>query len=111
MKCSVGYKFSRPGERAMFSKRISVRISERLCERLAAEAAATGRRESDLVREALAEYLASRDRGESAYEVAKRLKLLGCARDALPDLSTNPDHFEGFAGGRAFWVRSRRKKA
>ena len=80
----------------MSSNRISIRISEELRANLAAEAAAAGKPESELVREALAEYLASRDRGESAYEVAKRLKLLGCVKDAPPDLSTNPDHFEGF---------------
>ena len=80
----------------MQSNRISIRISRELRASLAQEAAASGKRESALVREALAQYFASRDQGESAYDVAKRLKFLGCVKDAPPDLSTNPDHFEGF---------------
>ncbi len=80
----------------MPSNRISIRIGEELRANLAAEAVASGKRESELVREALVQYLASRDQGESAYDVAKRLKFLGCVKDAPPDLSTNPDHFEGF---------------
>ena len=79
-----------------FSARISIRLREDLRERLAAEAAAAGKRESDLVREALKKYLTSHDSGESAYDVAKRLKLIGCVTDMPPDSSTNPAYFEGF---------------
>lgn len=34
--------------------------------------------------------------GESAYDVAKRLGLIGMSDDGPPDLSTNPKYMEGF---------------
>ncbi len=33
---------------------------------------------------------------ETLYEVAKRVGLIGCGRGRPPDLSTNPQHMEGF---------------
>ncbi len=76
--------------------RLSIRITDKLRDQLAAAAEASGRRESEVVREALKQYLAPLEAKESAYEMAKRLKLIGCIKDAPPDLSTNPDYFEGF---------------
>jgi hypothetical protein len=35
-------------------------------------------------------------RGESFYDVASRLGLIGCVKGTPPDLSTNKKHMEGF---------------
>jgi len=35
----------------------------------------------------------------SAYELAKKARLIGCMRSAPKDLSTNRRHFEGFGDG------------
>jgi len=42
--------------------------------------------------------LAAEDQALTAYEHAKKAGLIGVARRATPDLSTNPDHFNGFGG-------------
>ena len=76
------------------SARISVRISEEIAEKLARHAAASGRRSSDLVREALEAFLGHND--ESCFELAKKSKLVGAVRNAPRDLSANRDYFEGF---------------
>ncbi|MGC1273609.1 MAG: hypothetical protein WBC44_07890 [Planctomycetaceae bacterium] len=34
--------------------------------------------------------------GENFYEAAKRLGLIGCVKGGPSDLSTNPEHMEGF---------------
>jgi len=57
---------------------------------------ASGKKESEVVREALAAYFHRRPRPESCLELARRHRLIGCAQDLPPDLSTNRDHFEGF---------------
>lgn len=57
-----------------------------------------GTSEADIVREALEEYLAAHE-GDTCYDRAERVGLIGCVEDAPPDLSTNPDHFEGFGRG------------
>jgi hypothetical protein len=80
----------------MASERISVRLDEATQRRLAAEARATGKNESDLVREALAAYFRRRPQPESCLELARRHRLIGCAKRLPPDLSTNRRHFEGF---------------
>jgi len=33
---------------------------------------------------------------ESAYDIAKRLGIIGSAKGLPADLSTNPEHMEGF---------------
>jgi predicted DNA-binding protein len=94
----------------MSFSRISIRISESLRNRLAEQAAVTGRPQSELVREALQEYLARRDQSESAYETARKLGLIGCVTDAPPDLSTNPRYFEGFPSSTVTRKQPRRKR-
>ena len=34
--------------------------------------------------------------GETAYDIAKRIGLIGCISEGPPDKSTNPKYFEGF---------------
>jgi hypothetical protein len=80
----------------MANERISVRLDVATQRRLAAEAEATGKNESDLVREALAAFFRRRPQPESCLELARRHGLIGCAEGLPPDLSTNKDYFEGF---------------
>jgi hypothetical protein len=65
----------------------------------------TGRPWTELLGEALAGYRPKPDPspgngGESFYDAAMRLGLIGCVRGGPPDLSTNPEYLEGF-GTRA----------
>jgi len=80
----------------MANDRISVRLDVETQRRLAAEAQATGKNESELVREALAAFFCGRPAPESCLELARRHRLIGCAEGLPPDLSTNKDCFEGF---------------
>ena len=76
--------------------RISVRLDGETRQRLDEEAQATGKKESELVREALAAYLRQRPKRESCLELARRHHLIGCGKRLPSDLSTNRRHFEGF---------------
>jgi Arc/MetJ-type ribon-helix-helix transcriptional regulator len=80
----------------MSDLRISVRLDEATRRRLEQEAAASGQNESDLVRAALAAYLEQRPHSTNCLELAKRYRLIGCAKNLPADLSTNREHFEGF---------------
>lgn len=80
----------------MNNSRITIRLDEATERRLREEAAAAGKNESDLVREALAAYFARPGRRATALEVARRAGVIGCAKGLPPDLSTNKDHLEGF---------------
>ena len=37
-----------------------------------------------------------RTTGETCYDIAKRLGIIGVYKDTPDDLSTNPEHMEGF---------------
>jgi hypothetical protein len=80
----------------MANDRISVRLDEATQRSLTAQAQATGKNESDLVREALAAYFRRRPEPENCLELARRHRIVGCAKRLPPDLSTNRQHFEGF---------------
>ena len=77
-------------------ERINVRVDTRLKQQLEAEAREEGVRPSDIVRRALEEHMQKRPPRESAYDLAKRLGILGSAKGLPADLSTNPEHMEGF---------------
>jgi metal-responsive CopG/Arc/MetJ family transcriptional regulator len=79
--------------------RISIRIKDEQKRRLEEASRAQGISESNLVRQALADYLRRQSSPETCLDVARRAGIIGCARDLPPDLSTNPKHFEGFGGG------------
>ncbi len=79
----------------MATNRITIRIPEDLGKQLKKRADLKGQSESEIVREALENYLQGRS-GESTYDIAKRLGIIGCAKGAPADLSTNPKYFEGF---------------
>ena len=76
--------------------RISVRLDSDTQQRLDEEVQATGKKESEVVREALVAYLHERPKPESCLELARRHRLIGCGKRLPPDLSTNRQHFEGF---------------
>ncbi|MEE9295276.1 MAG: CopG family transcriptional regulator [Phycisphaerae bacterium] len=69
-------------------------VDEELRRRVERLARVNGASEADLVREALEEYCAAHEGGESCYDRLERAGLIGCVEDAPPDLSTNPDHLQ-----------------
>ena len=77
-------------------ERISVRIDPRLKRELEIEAGRKGVRPSDIVREALEEHVRRRLPRESCLDIAHRIGLIGSAKGLPSDLSTNPEHMEGF---------------
>jgi hypothetical protein len=77
-------------------ERINVRVEPRLKQQLEREARARGVSPSAVVRQALEEHLRRPKPGESCYDLAVRLGIIGVYKDAPPDLSTNPAHMEGF---------------
>ncbi|HET7106038.1 MAG TPA: ribbon-helix-helix domain-containing protein [Candidatus Acidoferrum sp.] len=80
----------------MASQRISVRVSGGIARRLKERSKATGARESQVVREALEEYLSSKRTGESTFDLLREAGLIGCVGGAPRDLSTNKKYFKGF---------------
>lgn len=79
-------------------ERINVRVEERLKQELEAEAREQGVRPSDIVRQALEEHLRSRKPRPSCLDIAKRIGFIGAYPETPDDLSTNPEHMEGFGG-------------
>jgi hypothetical protein len=55
-----------------------------------------GQSESEVIREALEQHLKEKLKGVSAYDVFKAAGLIGCAKGAPKDLSTNKKYFKGF---------------
>lgn len=80
----------------MASDRITIRVPETLGQRLRNRSLMQGQTESELIREALESYLRQSHGERLAYELAVEAGVIGCARRAAPDLSTNRRHFEGF---------------
>lgn len=79
--------------------RINVRVDKQVKKDLEDLARARSVRPSDIVREALEEYLGRRKLPESAFDLAVRAGIL-CAVKGLPsDLSMNPVYREGFGCG------------
>jgi hypothetical protein len=72
--------------------------------RIESFARAAGRSTAEVVREAFDEYEATHNgshpvAGESAFDVLNRAGLIGCLKgtpDSPSDLSSNPEHMEGF---------------
>lgn len=75
---------------------ISVWLDRALRRRLDIEAARTGKHESVLIREALNKHLALSEELPSAYDVARKLGIIGCIKGGPRDISTNPDYLHGF---------------
>jgi len=82
----------------MSSSRITVRVPQTLTARLRSRSRAKGTTESELVREALENYLGKTKTKEefSAYDLAEAAGIISSAHHAPKDLSTNRRHFKGF---------------
>jgi predicted DNA-binding protein len=85
----------KPSDSYMKANR-SVRFTAAMRGRLKTAADRAGKRESDLVREAVARQLDIEEDALSAYDLAKKAGLIGVVRGTPPDLSTNRRHFDGF---------------
>jgi metal-responsive CopG/Arc/MetJ family transcriptional regulator len=77
-------------------ERINVRVDQRLKQELEAEAREKGVSPSDVVRQALEEHIRQRTPRETCLDIARRIGIVGIYKDAPHDLSTNPEHMEGF---------------
>jgi metal-responsive CopG/Arc/MetJ family transcriptional regulator len=75
---------------------LSIRPPKKLQRELKAMASVVGKSESELVREALEEYMQRNVEGPSCYDIAKKAGWIGCIKDGPPDLGTNPKYMEGF---------------
>jgi metal-responsive CopG/Arc/MetJ family transcriptional regulator len=84
----------------MASNRITVRVPKTLGTLLRNRSRAQGQTPSDLVRVALETYLGRENGGRSAYELAEEAGVIGSARHAPKDLSTNRRHWDGFGRGK-----------
>ena len=80
----------------MATDRISIRINPQLRRGLQEQASLNGKKESDVVREALESYLVDRGSSVTCYDLASQAGLIGAARNAPRDLSTQRKHFQGF---------------
>jgi hypothetical protein len=80
----------------MASDRLSLRLPESLRTGLETLVESTGRTESDLAREAIAEYLRRHGTLPTCYEIAEQAGFIGCIDSGVRDLSTNPKHMQGF---------------
>ncbi len=78
------------------STRITFRIPRDVAERLHRASLASGKSESQLLREAAESLLTVVPQGKSAYDLFFHSGLIGTVRDAPSDLSTNTARFEGF---------------
>ena len=77
-------------------ERINVRVEERLKQQLEAEAREKGVSPSDIVRQALEEHMRQQTPRQNCRDLAERIGLIGSAKGLPADLSTNPEHMEGF---------------
>ena len=82
----------------MTMERLVVRVDKRLNQQLSAIARRRGISKSALMRTAL-EAFCRGDEEPTAFDLAQRAGIIGLVKDAPVDLSTNPQHFDGF--GRA----------
>ena len=81
----------------MASDRITFRVDETIHERLQTAAQAAGKSESEMVREALEDYLLRQGAVKTCYDMAKKAGVIGCVKGGPSDLSTNSKYMGGFA--------------
>lgn len=80
----------------MATDRISIRVNPQLRQGLHEQASLNGKKDSEVVREALEAYLSGRGGSVTCYDLALKAGLIGAARNAPRDLSTSRKHFRGF---------------
>jgi metal-responsive CopG/Arc/MetJ family transcriptional regulator len=77
-------------------KVLSIKLPSPLDRRLAALVKRRGMGKSEIVREALVQYLASAPEARKGSVVELAGELVGCVKDAPADLSSNPRHLADF---------------
>ena len=80
----------------MSTTRISVRLDRTLRAKIRKQARAKGKKEAELIREALVKEFDAAPRVKTAYELGMELGIFGSIEGAPADLSTNPKYMEGF---------------
>ena len=80
----------------MATDRISIRIDPQLRRGLQEQASLSGKNMSDAVREALEAYFVNRESSVTCYDLALKAGLIGAARTAPRNLSTQRKHLRGF---------------
>lgn len=80
----------------MAADRLSLRLPEQLRSGMETLSETTGRTESDLAREAIAEYLQRHATLPSCYDLAEQSGVIGCIDSGKGDLSTNAKYMQGF---------------
>ena len=76
--------------------KIAVRIDQELLEQLKMIAQGNAVNESDLIREAVSEYLARFQSGRSCYDIASAIGVIGADATLDSDLSIAKRHMRGF---------------
>lgn len=76
--------------------RLSIRIPDDLQNELGQVASATGKSESQIVREALEEYCRKHGARPTSYDLAQSAGIIGIAQGLPEDLSTADSHMTGF---------------
>jgi predicted transcriptional regulator len=88
-------------ESDMSSTRLTIRLDTKLRKRLRRKARQQGKRDSEIAREALEAYCPEQQEKElTCYDIAMKVGLIGAAKNAPPDLSSNKKYFEGFGKSR-----------
>ncbi|HEV2989185.1 MAG TPA: ribbon-helix-helix domain-containing protein [Candidatus Angelobacter sp.] len=80
----------------MSGTRISVRLDRSLRARIRKQARAAGKKEAEVIREALEKEFQAAAPAKTCYQLGMELGIFGCIDNAPADLSTNRRHIEGF---------------
>jgi predicted DNA-binding protein len=75
--------------------RMTIRVNKKVRSKLAQLAKQRGQTESDVARAALEKFVESEKPGETCYDIAKRLGIVGMIKGGPSDMSTNPKYLEG----------------
>lgn len=84
----------------MAADRMTIRMDSKLRKEIKKEASAQGKTATDVIVEVMQAHFRGPCPGESAYDLAKRLGVIGVLKGGPPDLSTNKKYFEGFGKSR-----------
>ena len=88
----------------MVARNVKLELDDTIDLGLKRLAESMGRTEEEIVQEAVRRHILENgprqvpkwQPGESLYDALKRADLIGCVKNAPPDLSTNPKYMEGF---------------
>ncbi len=75
---------------------VTIALSTNLEQKLKLAAKLSQKSEQDLIIEAIENHLKQFYPKQSCYDLAMELEVIGVAENLPPDLSTNPEYFEGF---------------